>query len=65
MTPNVVQSSPRVWARELAQSLVAVEVNALVGTGWGEVMPERVNCRDGFRPLDPRLRVEGARGDGG
>ena len=35
--------------REFAQRLMAAEVVALTGAGWGEVSPERVNYRNGYR----------------
>lgn len=46
----------REMVREFAQRLMAAEVDALVGAGWGEVSPERVNQRNGYRarPFDTR-----------
>ena len=43
--------------REFAQRLMAAEVDALTGAGWGEVSPERVNHRNGYRqrPFDTRV----------
>jgi transposase-like protein len=43
--------------REFAQRLMAAEVDALTGAGWGEVSPERVNRRKGYRqrPFDTRV----------
>ena len=43
--------------REFAQRLMAAEVDALAGAGWGEVTPERVNHRNGYRqrPFDTRV----------
>ena len=43
--------------REFAQGLMAAEVDALTGAGWGEVSPERVNHRNGYRqrPFDTRV----------
>lgn len=47
----------REMVREFAQRLMAAEVDALAGAGWGEVSPERVNHRNGYRsrPLDTRV----------
>lgn len=47
----------REMVREFAQRLMAAEVDALVGAGWGEVSPERVNHRNGYRqrPFDTRV----------
>jgi putative transposase len=39
----------REMVREFAQRLMAAEVDALAGAGWGEVSPERVNHRNGYR----------------
>ena len=39
----------REMVREFAQRLMAAEVHALTGAGWGEVNPERVNHRNGYR----------------
>lgn len=43
--------------REFAQRLMAAEVDAVVGAGWGEVSPDRVNHRNGYRqrPFDTRV----------
>jgi len=43
--------------REFAQRLMAAEVDTLAGAGWGEVSPERVNYRNGYRrrPFDTRV----------
>ena len=47
----------REMVREFAQRLMAVEVDALTGAGWGEVSSERVNHRNGYRqrPFDTRV----------
>ncbi len=47
----------REMVREFAQRLMAAEVDALVGAGWGEQAPERVNHRNGYRqrPFDTRV----------
>jgi transposase-like protein len=47
----------REMVREFAQRLMAAEVDALVGAGWGEVSPDRVNHRNGYRqrPFDTRV----------
>jgi putative transposase len=47
----------REMVREFAQRLMAAEVDALTGAGWGEVHPERVNHRNGYRqrPFDTRV----------
>ena len=47
----------REMVREFAQRLMAAEVDALNGAGWGEVNPERVNHRNGYRqrPFDTRV----------
>ena len=47
----------REMVREFAQRLMAAEVDALAGAGWGEVSPERVNYRNGYRP--PPVRHQG------
>jgi transposase-like protein len=39
----------REMVREFAQRLMAADVDALVGAGWGEISPERVNQRNGYR----------------
>ena len=43
--------------REFAQRLMAAEVDALTGAGWGEQCPDRVNHRNGYRarPFDTRV----------
>ena len=43
--------------REFAQRLMAAEVDALAGAGWGEVSAERVNHGNGYRqrPFDTRV----------
>jgi transposase-like protein len=43
--------------REFAQRLMAAEVDALNGASWGEVTPDRVNHRNGYRqrPFDTRV----------
>jgi putative transposase len=43
--------------REFAQRLMAAVVDAVVGAGWGEQSPERVNQRNGYgeRPFDTRV----------
>jgi transposase-like protein len=47
----------REMVREFAQRLMAAEVDALVGAGWGEYSEERVNYRNGYRerPWDTRV----------
>jgi putative transposase len=47
----------REMVREFAQRLMAAEVDVLSGAGWGEVSPERVNHRNGYRqrPFDSRV----------
>lgn len=47
----------REMVREFAQRLMAAEVDALTGAGWGEVSPERVNHRNGYRPRPFDTRV--------
>lgn len=39
----------REMVREFAQRLMAAEVDAVVGAGWGETSAERVNWRNGYR----------------
>jgi transposase-like protein len=39
----------REMVREFAKRLMAVEVDVLCGAGYGEVSPERVNSRNGYR----------------
>ena len=43
--------------REFAQRLMAAEVDALAGAGWGEQSPDRVNHRNGYRPRPFDTRV--------
>ena len=47
----------REMVREFAQRLMAAEVDAVVGAGWGEHSAERVNLRNGYRsrPWDTRV----------
>jgi len=47
----------REMVREFAQRLMAAEVDAVVGAGWGEASSERVNHRNGYRarPFDTRV----------
>ena len=47
----------REMVREFAQRLMAAEVDALAGAGWGEQSPERTNHRNGYRsrPFDTRV----------
>jgi putative transposase len=47
----------REMVREFAQRLMAAEVDAVVGAGWGEQSPERINQRNGYRqrPFDTRV----------
>jgi transposase-like protein len=42
---------------EFARRLMAAEVDAVTGAGWGEVSPERRNHRNGYRqrPFDTRV----------
>lgn len=47
----------REMVREFAQRLMAAEVDAVVGAGWGEVSPDRVNHRNGYRQRDFDTRV--------
>ena len=39
----------REMVREFAERLMAAEVDVLCGAGWGEVSPDRVNSRNGYR----------------
>jgi hypothetical protein len=39
----------REMVREFAERLMAAEVDVLCGAGYGEVSPERVNSRNGYR----------------
>lgn len=47
----------REMVREFAHQLMAAEVDALTGAGWGERSPERTNQRNGYRhrPFDTRV----------
>ena len=47
----------REMVREFAQRLMAAEVDAVVGAGWGEHSVERTNQRNGYRqrPFDTRV----------
>jgi putative transposase len=47
----------REMVAEFARRLMAAEVDAVTGAGWGEVCPERVNHRNGYRlrPFDTRV----------
>jgi hypothetical protein len=47
----------REMVAEFARRLMAAEVDAVTGAGWGEVSPERVNHRNGYRqrPFDTRI----------
>jgi transposase-like protein len=47
----------REMVAEFARRLMAAEVDTVTGAGWGEVSPERVNHRNGFRqrPFDTRV----------
>ena len=47
----------REMVRGFAEQLMAAEVDVLTGAGWGEVTPERVNHRNGYRsrPFDTRV----------
>jgi putative transposase len=47
----------REMVREFAQRLMAAEVDALTGAGWGEVSAERTNHRNGYRPRPFDTRV--------
>jgi transposase-like protein len=47
----------REMVREFAQRLMAAEVDAVVGAGWGEPSPDRVNHRNGYRQRDFDTRV--------
>ena len=42
----------REMVRVFAERLMSVEVDALCGAGFGEVSPDRVNSRNGYRPRD-------------
>jgi hypothetical protein len=47
----------RDMVRGFAEQLMATEVDVVAGAGWGEVSPERVNHRNGYRmrPFDTRV----------
>jgi transposase-like protein len=47
----------REMVRAFAEQLMAAEVEVLTGASWGEVTPERVNHRNGYRhrPFDTRV----------
>jgi putative transposase len=47
----------REMVAEFARRLIAAEVDALTGARWGEVSPERLNHRNGYRqrPFDTRV----------
>jgi putative transposase len=47
----------REMVRTFAERLMAAEVDVLCNAGYGEVTPERINSRNGyrFRPLDTRV----------
>jgi transposase-like protein len=47
----------REMVRGFAEQLMAAEVDAVTGAGWGEISPERVNHRNGYRarPFDTRV----------
>jgi putative transposase len=47
----------REMVAEFARRLMAAEVDAVTGAGWGEVSPERMNHRNGYRlrPFDTRV----------
>ena len=47
----------REMVRGFAEQLMAAEVDVLTGAGWGEITPERVNHRNGYRarPFDTRV----------
>ena len=47
----------REMIREFAEQLMAVEAQGLCGAGYGEVSPERVNLRNGYRPRQLDTRV--------
>ena len=51
----------REMVRGFAEQLMAAEVDVLTGAGWGEVSPERVNHRNGYRarPFDTRVGTIG------
>ncbi len=47
----------REMVRGFAEQLMAAEVDVLAGASWGEITPERVNHRNGYRarPFDTRV----------
>ena len=47
----------REMVRGFAEQLMAAEVDVIAGAGWGEVSPDRVNHRNGYRarPFDTRV----------
>ncbi len=47
----------RDMVRGFAEQLMAAEVDMVTGAGWGEVSPDRVNHRNGYRmrPFDTRV----------
>lgn len=47
----------REMVREFAHRLMAAEVDAVVGAGWGEPSPDRVNHRNGYRDRTFDTRV--------
>jgi transposase-like protein len=47
----------REMVRAFAQRLMSAEADALCGAGYGEVSPERVNSRNGYRPRQLDTRV--------
>jgi transposase-like protein len=47
----------REMVRTFAERLMAAEVEVLCGAGYGEVSPERINSRNGYRPRQFDTRV--------
>ena len=47
----------REMIREFAEQLMAAEAQGLCNAGYGEVSPERVNFRNGYRPREVDTRV--------
>ena len=47
----------REMVRVFAERLMSAEVDSLCGAGFGEVSPDRVNSRNGYRPRDFDTRV--------
>lgn len=39
----------RTLVKTFAETLMSAEADAICGAGWGEVSPERVNRRNGYR----------------